>query len=98
MVDVRTLKPGDRVKIVDAWVKSGDGRIRWNSEGRMDRYLGTVMTVEMVPNRIVQFVKMQEDDGEWSWFREMLDYVLPEEEFQPGNLDDLFAMLKGDGA
>lgn len=98
MVDVRTLKPGDRVKIVDAWVRSEDGRTRWNSEGCMDRYLGTVMTVEMVPNRIFQFVKMQEDGGEWSWFREMLDYVLPEEEFQPGNLDVLFAMLKGDGA
>ena len=95
MVDVKTLKPGDRVQITATRVGT-----RWNNHGKMDKYLGMVMTVR---KRYTESVSMEEDQvdggrlGGWSWFPEMMECVI-HDDFQPGNLDDLFAMLKGEGA
>lgn len=60
-------KPGDKVLIVSEW----NGHTEENPEGRMDKYLGTVMTVRSVER---DYYKMWEDrsdfkrDG-WAWNR-----------------------------
>ena len=59
-------KVGDRVRIVSKWVYG----CKANSEGRMDKYRGTIMTVREVCDG---FYHMVEDNGEhygdgWHWF------------------------------
>lgn len=60
---------GDRVRIVDEWPRYGAFQ---NREGLMDKYLGTVMTIERVNNYSYGYYTMEEDgqDGhrKWQWF------------------------------
>ena len=53
-------KVGDKVRIVSAWPK--DGSACQNNEGKMDKWLGKVMTVRKVTSR---FYTMEEDREEW---------------------------------
>ena len=73
MVYIKTLVPGDCVKIVDRWV---DG-CHANPDGEMDHWLGKIMTVREVWN---DYVKMEEDieewNGGWSWFSPALDCIV----------------------
>ena len=68
---------GDRVKIVDSRVGNC-----WNREGRMDKYLGTVMTIKVVnginisPNSYS--VLMNEDHGRWVWSPHMIEGLVME--------------------
>ena len=97
MVDVKSLNPGDVVKIVDQW----PGYVGQASGHDMDKWLGKTMTVlrhcgtaffgENVGT--VPFVEMEEDVGEfveggWSWNGHMIDYVVqracePEQPAEP---------------
>lgn len=54
-------KVGDKVRIVDKWVKG----CRHNAEGRMDKWLGKVMTILGVYG---DAYSMKEDDGTWYWY------------------------------
>lgn len=64
------LKPGDKVRIVSK--KNG---AHWNSAGRMDKWLGKVMTVSVL---YYSHIKMVEDQDEgifrtgWYWYPEMI--------------------------
>lgn len=94
MVDISTLRPGDQVYIVRE--KTGT---RWNTNGHMDKYLGTVMTVRKVyvSNDVVS---MEEDQGDayriggWSWFPEMIDSRV-DDDFDPAPENELMDMLFG---
>ena len=44
MVDIRELKPGTLVRIVDEW----NGQCFQNGRGHMDEYLGQVVTIDEV--------------------------------------------------
>jgi len=75
VVEIKDLEPGMVVKIVDNWAPSE----QWAEPyGKMDKWLGTNMTI-----RYVDFdcVKMEEDREEyngdgWCWVPSMLDYVV----------------------
>lgn len=87
--DFESLKPGDKVKIVDAWLPKEDEDGAWgpcneNEEGEMDHWLGKVMTVREVSN-FSNDVRMVEDihegiytDG-WYWNRYCIDEILGKE-------------------
>lgn len=70
-------KIGDKVRIVSK--KTG---VCWNSEGKMDKWLGKVMTIrDTLPGGIYS---MKEDDGEfygdgWCWHEEMIEGLAPEQ-------------------
>lgn len=70
------LKPGDKVRIVDE-----KGYSCWNPEGKMDEYLGKIMTVKKVnPNDTYgpAYAKMEEDEGIWFWYLDMIDALIVE--------------------
>lgn len=58
-------KVGDKVRIVSKW---GKGCFQ-NCEGRMDKWLGKIMTVRYVSSEVYQMVEdVKEHDGD-GWFR-----------------------------
>ena len=59
-------KVGDKVRIV----KEKPER-NWNSEGRMDKWLGEIMTIESVLD--FENYKMKEDGGLWYWEDHMIE-------------------------
>jgi len=65
MVDISILRPGDRVRIVDHW----NSRCCQNTDGRMDHWLGTVMTVwKCFWARVDMEEDRSENDGlGWVW-------------------------------
>lgn len=65
MVDISTLNPGDRVRIVDRW--PADGSARQNPDGKMDKWLGSVMTVSGVGNGFVKMLEDCNDRHSWGW-------------------------------
>lgn len=67
IAEFRTLKPGDKVVIVSEWEDPVGGC--QNHKGKMDRWLGQVMTISSINGSIAC---MTEDKGErdgsgWSW-------------------------------
>ena len=98
MCDVNTLNPGDKIVIVDKWVPGPNDRQRWNSEGKMDKYLGSTMTVARVGTGVSGscFVKVYEDNSEWFWYPEMIADVLADEDnaiFDPAESGDIAALF-----
>lgn len=70
-------KVGDRVRIVSE--KVGE---KWNPMGRMDKWMGSVMTIDYIG---IDFYKMKEDRGEycgygWFWFEWMIEGLVEESE------------------
>lgn len=65
---MRLYEKGDRVLIVSKRT------IEFNSEGKMDKYLGTVMTIDDT-NGIGY--RMKEDHRKWRWFPEMIVGIAP---------------------
>lgn len=92
MIDLVTLSPGDQVRVVSSWVPDKSGSENWNLHGEMDKWLGTIMTVDRV---YVGYVRMKEDEGWWAWYEEMLEPTEPEPELEAGDLDGLYAMMEG---
>ena len=86
MVDIRTLNPGDRVRIVDRW--PADGSAGQNTHGGMDKWLGMVMTVRS-PADEDGCVKMVDDQGEglgyggWYWLSGAIACVVKDTNFSP---------------
>lgn len=78
MVPMRELCPGMRVKIVDQW-GPGCGQ---NSRGRMDKYLGQIVTIYDV---FSNGAYIEEDAGDrpvghWCWNENCFDYIVEDEE------------------
>ena len=80
MVDVKTLSPGDTVKIVGEWCSG----CHQNNDGEMDHWLGKMMTVREVVDdgdSYGMYVEMEEDineyDGDgWDWFPAAIECVI----------------------
>lgn len=68
-------KVGDRVRITTDKSKS----IRWNKRGKMDKWLGKVMTIRYVDEN---YYSMEEDyneySGGWFWYEDMIDGLADE--------------------
>lgn len=64
-------KIGDRVRIVSSRVDQA----RWNPSGEMDRFLGTVMTVDGTRRTSDgrTTYRMREDHGLWNWYQWMIE-------------------------
>lgn len=96
MVDTKTLKPGDRVRIVDRW--PADGSARQNSYGGMDKWLGRVMTVRSLADRDGA-IKMVDDKREeikrdgWYWYPAAIAYVMEGSNFSPASEADFLDLL-----
>jgi len=78
MIDFEDVHRGDKVRIVSEWLDENGTQ---NHEGKMDKYLGAVMTVREVHDG---YLKMEEDscddrsadrDG-WFWFEDLIDCVI----------------------
>lgn len=82
MIDLKELQIGDRVKIVDQWVEPHYE----NPDGKMDHWLGQVMTVKEFnsdDDGNGLSVSMVEDQGEWfrsgwSWYPWMFECLEPD--------------------
>ena len=71
--ELNKLKPGDMVVIVDQWPRPKDGP--QNPHGKMDKWLGQIMTVRRAGPRDVQMEEDQNEYGGWYWYPEMIDRV-----------------------
>lgn len=74
--EIKKLKVGDKVKIVDE--KTGKA---WSPSGKMDRWLGKIMTIRDIAGSGI--VRMREDVGEyggggWYWYPHMIDCKVDE--------------------
>lgn len=82
MVDLRQLSPGVKVKIVDEWCP-GCLEEPW---GKMNKYLGTIMTVKSVEfsdyvcDSYARMVEDIDDAGGWCWFSPAIEYVVEEDD------------------
>lgn len=68
---------GDKVLIVDKWVKSYEDGGLQNCDGEMDKWLGKVMTVKTNKGTYIHMEEDQHDegsfsDGGWFWYPEMI--------------------------
>lgn len=79
--EFNTLKPGDKVRIVKE--KRGDN---WNLDGKMDKWLGKVMTVRGEQKALggEVYLLMKEDKDEfdgygWHWYPEMIKCKVEDE-------------------
>ena len=85
MREFTSLQPGDHVRIVPE--RKG---MSWNSEGRMDHWLGHVMTVR---KKECDCVRMAEDNEEfngngWAWFPHMIECVVMEDPPEASDVSD----------
>lgn len=69
-------KIGDRVRIVSEW---GEGCYQ-NLSGKMDKWLGKIMTVRSIEYNISCY-RMREDKGEhsnsgWYWFEDSIECIV----------------------
>lgn len=89
MVQMEDLYPGMRVRIVD---RRNDRNAPWNSSGKMDHWLGKIMTVRSVNERCAH---MEEDrnerEGGWAWYPHMIECIEEDEKMPDAPaLDNLF--------
>ena len=76
MKDLERASIYDSFDIGDLIVISSNKEGRWNSEGLMDKYMGKTVTISKKISRAYSFelcFKIIEDNGDWSWFPEMID-------------------------
>lgn len=92
MVDIYTLLPGMQVKIVDEWNEhTGE-----NSDGIMDKYLGTIVTVKQLVDGCIWIEEDSPIDGRhWYWNAYCIDCVVdePDYEIDAASDDELLAFL-----
>lgn len=70
-------RPGDKVRIKNHWVSS-----TYNHEGRMDKYLGTVMTIRCVESPSIYKMKEDVEDNcglGWSWSTKDFEPYVPQQ-------------------
>lgn len=79
MVAIDRLSPGMRVKIVNHWV----GGCLENEMGRMDKYLGSIMTVDRVyeDRDYAQMLEDKHDCGSmgWCWYPAAIERIVDDE-------------------
>ena len=80
--EFKKLKVGDKVQIVKDYDRSFMGCIRdgWNVDGKMDKWLGKVMTIRKLESGSFggAYVRMEEDKNEhmgygWMWSSNMIE-------------------------
>ena len=74
MTDISNLLPGDKIKIVDKWYSGC-----WpNPDGKMDCYLGSILTVNSVQanSNGDLYANVREDGGKWKWFGPAIQEVV----------------------
>lgn len=86
-------KAGDRVCICSEW--NGEAARLVNPDGKMDHWLGAVMTIREVNDRYGHYL-MQEDKDErggygWFWYDSLIEGLA--DETLPTNVDDGFLSL-----
>lgn len=69
VIDINTLCPETRVKVVDQWPLV----FGFNHNPEMNRHLGQVVTIHDVDERTVQ---VKEDDEHRNWSVRCFDYVV----------------------
>ena len=83
----RLIHIGDKIKIVDKWPE--DGSAKQNSMGMMDKYLGSIFTVERVIARSTRCCfRVKEDAQTWVWHPAAIQYVRGKE-ILPFGLEEL---------
>lgn len=89
-------KIGDRVRIVS----SRDGQERWNSSCLMDKYMGTIMTIDGTRRTSDGYTtyRMREDNGKWQWYPWMIKCKEEKDMFGKSDLSngDLLVMRNGE--
>lgn len=73
MVEIKDLEVGMKVKIVDQW----NAHTCQNPDGRMDRWLGQIVTVaELVGGAV--FIEEDEAGGSihWLWNKHCIDHIV----------------------
>ncbi len=84
MVPISDLRPGMKVKIVDQW-GLGCGE---SSDGRMDHWLGQIVTIQKIYSPYFAFIEEDEAIGErWFWYPEAIDHIVHDDELLPGDED-----------
>lgn len=78
MIDLNDLHIGDSVKIIDKW----PGNIGQNSAGKMDKYLGKIVTVSAIEYGNFRILEDNYENFGVKWFfsGEMVDYILSDED------------------
>ena len=87
--ELNTLQPGMKFKVVDQWPSGG----RQNGDGGMDKWLGTVMTVEFNDG---YWIRAEEDLGDvpwdgdrgWNWYPELIDCIICDDDASIQEPDD----------
>lgn len=69
VIDIKTLYPGTKVKVVDQWPLV----FGFNHNPEMDRHLGQVVTIQDVDERTVH---IKEDDEHKHWSVRCFEYVV----------------------
>ena len=72
--EFKTLKPGDKVKIIDTPVSGTKCGVE-----PMDKWCGNIMTVRGYEcyEEASPFIHMEEDPEEWNWYPWMIDKKVP---------------------
>lgn len=71
------MKKGDRVKVKTFSVRPTD----WNWEGKMDKYMGRIVTIKDISNGAIRIV----EDPQWLWRAsqvEFIQFLLPDDLFE----------------
>lgn len=73
-VDLLNVQVGDQILIVDRWVRG----CAQNSEGRMDMYLGKILTIDEIEQQHDQYFmcRVKEDNGRWLWNHNCIKKVI----------------------
>ena len=86
---IQDIHVGDKVRIIGR-----NGPIPWNYAGKMDKWIGKVVTVAYVWNGCEQYFQIKED-FDWWWNPEDCEPVQMAN-ITPVQNDDLMAILGGD--
>ena len=72
MFDISLLKPGDQIRIVDAWPADGSA----HQVNPMNKFLGQTVTVYCsFPE--YRCIKIQEDNERWNWYPSAIQCKIP---------------------
>ena len=89
MVNLKDLFPGDKVEIVSQW----NSKCHENTAGKMNKYLGTIMTVRVITSI---YAYMNEDGGQWAWYPAAIARIIQDEdEFEVASSDELDSFILG---
>ena len=98
MVEIEDLEVGMKVKIVDQW----NAHTCQNPDGRMDRWLGQIVTVAEVQlgSNGDGYIFIEEDKledyGHWYWNKHCIDYIVQCEDLtdnDPSSKADIASFL-----